>query len=74
MSIRRDDMRANFFKIAFGYFHIQLFYISLENFYAERGGFEPPVQSPAHMISNHAPSATRTPLLKQNHLFLGSHH
>lgn len=29
---------------------------------AERGGFEPPVRLPAHMISNHAPSATRSPL------------
>ena len=28
----------------------------------EREGFEPPVRSPAHRISNAAPSATRTPL------------
>ncbi len=30
---------------------------------AEREGFEPSVRLPAHVISNHAPSATRSPLL-----------
>ena len=29
---------------------------------AEREGFEPSVRLPAHVISNHAPSATRSPL------------
>ena len=29
---------------------------------AEREGFEPLVRLPAHVISNHAPSATRSPL------------
>jgi hypothetical protein len=32
--------------------------------FAEREGFEPSVQFPVHMISNHAPSATRSPLLR----------
>ena len=31
---------------------------------AERGGFEPPVGLAAHLISNQAPSTTRTPLQK----------
>jgi hypothetical protein len=30
--------------------------------FAEREGFEPSVRLPVHMISNHAPSATRSPL------------
>src|SRR5271163_3098602 len=30
---------------------------------AEREGFEPSVRLPVHMISNHAPSATRSSLL-----------
>ncbi len=30
--------------------------------FAEREGFEPSVQFPVHMISNHAPSAARSPL------------
>ena len=29
---------------------------------AEREGFEPSVRLPAHLISNQAPSATRSPL------------
>jgi hypothetical protein len=29
---------------------------------AEREGFEPSERLPAHVISNHAPSATRSPL------------
>ena len=29
---------------------------------AEREGFEPSVRLPAHVISSHAPSATRSPL------------
>ena len=33
-----------------------------ENLMAERGGFEPPVPSRVHLISNQAPSTTRTPL------------
>ncbi len=33
---------------------------------AEREGFEPSVRLPAHVISNHAPSATRSPLLSRN--------
>ncbi len=35
----------------------------LSSDFAEREGFEPSVRLPAHMISNHAPSATRSPLL-----------
>ncbi len=34
----------------------------IADFVAEREGFEPSVQLPVHMISNHAPSAARTPL------------
>src|SRR5690606_16529655 len=30
--------------------------------FAERAGFEPAVRLPVHMISNHAPSASRSPL------------
>ena len=33
-------------------------------FVAEREGFEPSVRIHVHMISNHAPSAARTPLHK----------
>src|SRR5216684_8807407 len=33
---------------------------------AERAGFEPAVPLRVHMISNHAPSATRSPLLALN--------
>ena len=36
---------------------------SLWRYCAEKAGFEPAVRLPAHMISNHAPSATRSPLL-----------
>ncbi len=39
---------------------------STKNMMAERGGFEPPVRSRAHLISNQAPSTTRTPL--QDHV------
>src|SRR6185369_10421118 len=39
---------------------------------AEREGFEPSVRLPAHMISNHAPSATRSPLQAGPTAALGS--
>ncbi|MEY3607466.1 MAG: hypothetical protein RLZZ447_254 [Verrucomicrobiota bacterium] len=35
---------------------------ALERRMAERGGFEPPVRLPVHMISNHAHSTTLSPL------------
>ncbi|MDF3066465.1 MAG: int [Polyangiaceae bacterium] len=44
-----------------------------ENVYetvAEREGFEPSVRLPVHMISSHAPSASRSPLLRPDDLAL----
>jgi hypothetical protein len=35
------------------------------DYFAEREGFEPSVRLPVHMISSHAPSATRSPLLSR---------
>jgi hypothetical protein len=46
---------------------LQELLISLSN-ESERGGFEPPVRLPADRISNAAPSATRTPLLRRPRL------
>ena len=37
--------------------------VHCRRYLAEREGFEPSVQLPVHMISNHAPSTTRSPLL-----------
>jgi hypothetical protein len=38
---------------------------------AEREGFEPSVRFPAHMISNHAHSATLSPLLNRKRRSVG---
>ena len=40
----------------------QVFYLVGFLCLAEREGFEPSEELPLHMISNHAPSTTRTPL------------
>src|SRR5689334_9537860 len=38
------------------------------DYVAEREGFEPSVRLPVHMISSHAPSASRSPLLRPDGL------